>query len=735
MKLKESKASKIAIAVIGCLSGAIAVLVAVAFLLTIIMRVSFIQALKNKYTYLIWCSIVAVGVLVVMIDLRVRGSRRVLKVNADLENSHFMTKKEIIKNDGYICSNLDEVSKKVDGIPIFAERKEKSIEIIMHKPIHTLVIGATGSGKTAGFVSPTIEILSRTKTKPSMVVTDPKGELFGYHKISLERQGYNVTLVDLSDVYHSTRWNPLNDVYKKTEKLREQVDIHLGKYYYAGKVYLTNADAEQAREERIVKLKDEIYVDLQDLAYTAFPVENKHDQTWQRGARDLLFALLLAFWEDLRDGYMPKEKFNLYNLYRNVTDYAKGDCTGLKEYFATREETSRARGLSNTVLVTEDRTLSSYLGDVQQYMNWLADGGIATLTSDNEVEFSDFDEKPNILFIKIPDEKENRHQLVSLMITQMYKALVEKADNNREFGLTSKQTLLRHVYFIMDEFGNIPKIEKMASIITVGRSRGIFAIPIIQDFNQIDTKYGRDVATTIRNNCNIQVFIGSNDENTRKIFSELCGKKKVKQVSYSENKDMSVSTAAQSVPLIYPNELEKLNDPDNGIIGNSIVQCLGNYPIRGVMTPVFKAKEIYGQEDATEKLKAFTFFDEKAAHYDIARRAALDMDLFDIDDDEISVAEQEQSQQVEQVGQAEEVNKVDAEYKQQYKYRILKKLAVLKSKLSEKEYTTIINSTAVTQIELLDTYADSAAESGNILLAAEIENVRSYCFYNLEKQH
>lgn len=60
---------------------------------------------------------------------------------------------------------------------------------------------------------------------------------------------------------------------------------------------------------------------------------------------------------------------------------------------------------------------------------------------------------------------------------------------------------------------------------------------------------------------------------------------------------------------------------------------------------------------------------------------------------------------------------------------------MLKSKLSEKEYTTLINSTAVTQIELLDTYADSAAESGNILLAAEIENVRSYCFYNLEKQH
>lgn len=730
MKLKESKSSKIALAVIGCLSGAIAVLFAIAFLLTIIMRVGFIQALKNKYTYLIWCSVVAIGVLVVMIDLRVRGSKRVLKVNVDLENSHFMTKRELIKNDGYIFTTLSEIHNKVDGVPIFAEQKGKNIEVIMHNPIHTLVIGATGTGKTASFVSPTIEILSRTKTKPSMVVTDPKGELFRRHKITLERQGYKVTLIDLSDVYHSTRWNPLNDVYKKTEKMREQVNIHLGKYYFAGKVYLTNADAEQAREERVVKLKDEIYVDLQDLAYTAFPVENKHDQTWQRGARDLLFALLLAFWEDLRDGYMPKEKFNLYNLYRNITDYAKGECEGLKEYFATREDTSRARGLSNTVLVTEDRTLSSYLGDVQQYMNWLADGGISTLTSDNEVEFSDFDENPNILFIKIPDEKENRHKLVSLMITQMYKALVEKADNNREASLTSEQKLLRHVYFIMDEFGNIPKIEKMASIITVGRSRGVFAVPIIQDFNQIDTVYGREVASTIRNNCNIQIFIGSNDENTRKTFSELCGKKKVKQVSYSENKDMSVSTSAQSVPLIYPNELEKLNDPPNGIIGNSIVQCLGNYPIRGIMTPVFKAKEIYGQEDASEKLKEFTFFDEKAAHYDIARRTALDMDLFDTEDEEVGAVVLEQTQQVEQVGQAEVIKKVDAEHRQ----RLLKKLAVLQTKLSDTEYATLINSSAVKQVELLDIYADSAAERGNILLAAELENIRSYCFYALDNQ-
>lgn len=57
---------------------------------------------------------------------------------------------------------------------------------------------------------------------------------------------------------------------------------------------------------------------------------------------------------------------------------------------------------------------------------------------------------------------------------------------------------------------------------------------------------------------------------------------------------MSVSTSAQSVPLIYPNELEHLNDPPNGIVGNSVVLCLGNYPIRGKTTPIYQAIDLYG---------------------------------------------------------------------------------------------------------------------------------------------
>ncbi len=645
------------------------------------------------------------------------------------------------KNDGFVFTKLSELGNENDGVPIYAEKRKDDIEIVLKEPIHTLLVGSTGTGKTTAYVSPTIEILSKTKTKPSMIITDPKGELYAKHANSLQDQGYKVEVIDLADVYHSTQWNPFNDVWKKTEWMKEEVIQKMGKYMYGGKTYLTNEDAEQAKKERAIRLKDEIYVDLQDLIYTACPVENKQDATWQRGARDLLFALALAFWEDVRDGYMDKSQFNLYNLYRNVTDYAKDTCSELKDYFATREKTSRTRGLSNTVLVTEDRTLTSFLGDVNQYLNWMADGGIATLTSGNDIDFSEFDEAPTVLFLKIPDEKENRHKLVSLMITQIYKALVEKATRNQELGKADSQKLLRNVYFIMDEFGNLPKLYKMDSIVTVGRSRGIFLMPVIQGYKQLDEKYGKDIASTIRSNCNIQIFIGTNEEETCKIFAEQCGKKKVKQVSYSENKDMSISTSAQSVPLIYPSELERLNDPKNGKIGNSVVLCLGCYPIKSKVTPVFEVKHLYGMTDCPEKKKPFINFDENQNHYDISQVTNflnIEKELSEIASKNNSENEQfEQNQNLQQVEQEElavddrqaAIEREKERIAKEILKQIKSKISMLKGKLKNREIE-LLNSIGVKdKIYALDGFAERAAHSGNFLLSSEIENIKSFILF------
>ena len=727
-----TKTQKAILTIILLLVGAVVVLFALALIGKIIFKVGYGELLKNWRLYVVWIGVIVVGVGAVVFDFRVRGSKRVLKVNADLEDSHFMTKSEIAKNDGYTVTKLSALHAVSDGVPIYAEQKGKDIQIILKKPQHTLLIGTTGTGKTSAVIDPMVAILCRTATKPSMVITDPKGELFTHHGEMLKKMGYKVSVIDLADVYHSTRWNPFNDIWRKTERIKNcEIVQKRGKYICDGKVYLTMKEAEDAKRSAQAQLRDEVYVDLQDLIYTMCPIENKNESSWEKGARDLILALAVAFWEDVYDGYMPREKFNLYNLYRTVCDYAKGDCEELKAYFATRSATSKTHGLSNTVLVAEDRTLSSYLTDVSQYFTWMADSGIAALTSGNEIEFDNFDDAPNALFLKIPDEKENRHKLVGLFITQMYKALVEKATKNKEEGKTDAQELLRNVYFIMDEFGNMPAFHRMDSIVTVGRSRHIWLIPVIQDFNQLENKYNKQVAEIIRSNCNTQIFIGTNDDNTRKAFSDLCGKKKVKQVSYSENKDMSVSTSAQSVPLIYPSELEHLNDPANGVFGNVIIATLGNYPIRAKYTPFFKARELYGSEYAHLDQRDFIEFDEDATHYDVMKYTA-----YVKAEEQLMMTTSEQLDEAitsERVAQVFNESNQNEDERRKFAVKMLadvqKRLMKLKGKLPGEEFERLDGSDIKNKLKMLNNLADDAAMVGNFMLSALCEQLRTFILH------
>lgn len=276
----------------------------------------------------------------------------------------------------------------------------------------------------------------------------------------------------------------------------------------------------------------------------------------------------------------------------------------------------------------------------------------------------------------------------------------------------------------------------MDTIVTVGRSRHIYMVPVIQDFNQLDEKYGKEVAATIRSNCNIQIFIGSNDENTRKIISEACGKKKVKQISYSENRDMSVSTSAQSVPLIYPNELEHLNDPANGIIGNAIVLCLGNYPIRSKITPIFRAQKFYKPEHTEISQGAFIDFDETKTHYDIEQVTAFlktDAELWNGEQTKPS----EQARQVGQVQQSEPVRlaaeqserKVKIDLTKQMLMQVDEKTELLRGKIPADQFEALTAADFREKIDILNDIADGAMEKGNFFLSAECATVKNFILY------
>ena len=541
-----------------------------------------------------WLSVgVANGLLLVafLLVYRIDAQNVALHEN-DLEDTEWLTAKRLKKLKEFSVTTWAKKPEHDDEIVIGAEKKGKELEIISTSALHALIVGTTGSGKTTGFVDQNIAVLGRSKGKPSLIIADPKKELYEKHAKQLESEGYKISTLDLREPYSSARWNPMQVLISRIRQVKElQNDLKQedGKYYACGEVFLSHRDA----RTRVQELKDEIFENAMDLVYTLCPVQNKDQPTWEEGARNLIFGLVLAFCEDCIAGKMDEKQLQLFNVYHNVTKYCSEDTTALKKYLLEgRDEFSKVRGLVNTVLITSDKTLTSYLSEVNSYMQQLSDDGILSMTSENDIDIANMDESPNALFVIVPDERFTRHRFVTLFLTQTYKELVEKANTNLRKKQTDTAILKRRAYYILDEFANLPKMENIEGMVTVGRSRGIRYLFVLQSFSQLNAKYGKDVADILKSNCNVKLFIGSDDPDTRKEFSELCGQKKVKSfsVNTSAENPASSNTGASNQPLITPGMLERLNGDEKG---DAIVSVRGYEPIWTRFTSSYELKHTY----------------------------------------------------------------------------------------------------------------------------------------------
>ena len=558
---------------------------------------------------------------------------------SNLENSHWMTEKEKAKLfKKYKYSELPNVEK--DGVPVVAEinRNEKDMVVAFNPPCHSIIIGSTGSGKTTTFVTPMIQILATTKAGSSMVITDPKGELFMMHSKYLKERGYDVKVIDLRDTYSSYRWNPLDSIWDNFEdyrnahtkafkrdddilasglKLDQPVEdaLDIEEWYeFEGKAYTSYQRLINAVKIYKKKIYDEIYEDLNDLVTILIPVENEKDPLWEKGARSITLAVLLGMLEDAQEpnSTMNKGKFNFFNLAK-ILQNSNNDYQDLRDYFKGRSSLSRAYSLSKQVCDAAQSTRASYMSIVYDKLMLFNDAGVCALTSSSDFNASALADHPTALFLKIPDEKDTRHNLAAIFILNIYKTLIKIASATPELALP------RNVYFIMDEFGNMPKISKFDKFITVGRSRKIWFQMIIQSYAQLNNVYGDNVADIIKGNCGIKMFIGSNDMQTCKEYSELCGNITIASTSSSgsAHSEKSFSTSYQTRPLIYPSELQRLNKP--GDIGHSIIVTFGNYPLKTYFTPSFKVPLYkFGEMDQSELEDRL--FNEQEAFYDIRMR-------------------------------------------------------------------------------------------------------------------
>lgn len=604
-------------------------------------------------------------VLCVMIFARpsARQAKKLMKGNTEgfegnLENSRFMTEKE--RDANFMPCRFTRLGEsKKDGVPVYAlyDKKKKELNVNLASPMHGLIIGSTGSGKTTTFINPMIQILAQSSAGSSMICTDPKGELFQLHSGFLEKRGYRTMVLDLRDPYSSFRWNPLGDIYDRYQeyvKTGDEIYIRTDDvdgsgleltdprgeygdewYEYEGKAYAHRKNLLVLIKIAKQKIYDEMYEDLNDLISVICPIESKDDPVWEKGARSMIMAVCLAMLEDSEkpELEMTREKFCFYNINKAIGN-SEDDYRELRDYFKGRSPLSKAVGLSRQVLSAADNTLASYMSIAFDKLSMFNDEGLCSLTSETDIDPAQFAAGPTALFLKIPDEKDTRHALAAVFILCIYKALIKVASAREDLSLP------RNVYFILDEFGNMPKIDKFDKMITVGRSRKIWFHMVVQSYAQLNNVYGDTVANIVKSNCGMKMFIGSNDIETCEEFSKLCGNMTVSTSSVSSSMgdrsgNISVSSQLQTRPLIYPSELQKLNNRTD--TGNAIIVTFGNHPLKTKFTPSYRCP-LYrmGAMDLTDvRMNAF-FGDE--VFYDLAERNYLVLR----DGEEESGAEEEQ---------------------------------------------------------------------------------------------
>ncbi len=540
-----------------------------------------------------------------------------------------------LKNTGVVFRNVIENGK---------------YQIAMKDEYHCLIIGTSGSGKSTIFLIPTIRILGHTAEKPCMVISDPKGELYTKTSMILEDEGYRVIKLDLRDPFASTRWNPMEhayDLYHKGKNFRNNIkkctngakpkdmgykEIPGEKYGmewfgFEGVAYPTEDALRVA-----VNSAEQVYCDmaqneLLEICNTICPKSKANDPTWEEGAKDYLYGCTLAMLEDSMnpDLGMTKERFNFYNLYKIATfrdPDADAPFETVRKYLlqGRDEATSTVPNLTSAVINNAPNTTKSYIGVLNGKISFMNDIGISYLTSQSDINFDDFNSKPTAFYLVIPDDREERHNLAILCISQLYKRLVDKAQSYPNGKLP------KHVYFLLDEFGNLPPIPKFDSMITVSRGRNILYEMVVQSYTQLETKYGQEASKTILGNCNAQIFLGTDDQHTLESFSKMCGEvsliheetssstsKTDKENYENAQKSTSVQTQRTNRALITPYELGQIP------FGTVIVKLFRYNPMRLKATPYHQISFFY-TKDAKPQLGIMKSLDTQKVYYDIKMR-------------------------------------------------------------------------------------------------------------------
>ena len=450
-----------------------------------------------------------------------------LSIGQKKEKNYARWAKDKEIENGLDVKAVDPLAPKADaaGIPLKMTPKKVWVD---NGGYHNLIIGSTGAGKTQTTVLPMVNLLA--KHDESMIITDPKGEIYENTSNYLKSLGYNIVLLNFRDPQQGNAWNPM---------------------------YLPYSLYKNGNIDKSVEL-------LEDLAANILkdPSAKGQDPFWENTSADYFAGLACALFEDAKE---EEINLNSINLMTTIGEEKLANTTYIKDYFSYKDPASTAYTKASSTLMAPSETKGSILSVFKQRVQLFASrANLSEMLANNDFDMRDIGRKKTAVFIVIQDEKTTYHTLVTIFLKQCYETLISVAQE-------SGGKLPHRTNFILDEFANMPPLKDVTTMVTAARSRNIRFTFIIQNFAQLYEVYGKENGETIKGNCGNIVYLISTELSALEEISKMCGEVK------SKEKEKTSST-----PLVTVSDLQRLSQWE------TIILRLRTMPFKTKLTPNFQ---------------------------------------------------------------------------------------------------------------------------------------------------
>lgn len=447
---------------------------------------------------------------------------------------------------------------------------------------NVLVVGGSGSGKTRFFLKPNL-----MQMHSSYVVTDPKGTVLVECGKMLEKNGYDIKVLNTINFKKSMHYNPF--AYLRSEKdILKLVQTIMAN---------TKGEGEKSTEDFWTKAERLYYTALIGYLYYEAPIEEQN------------FETVLAFI-DASEVREEDENFkNAVDYMFDALEKEKPNHFAVKQY---KKYKLAAGKTAKSILISCGARLAAF--DIEELRN---------LMEYDEMGLDTIGDKKTALFIIISDTDDTFNFVVAMMYTQLFNLLCDKADD--EYG----GRLPVHVRCLLDEFSNIGQIPKFEKLIATIRSREISASIILQAKSQLKAIY-KDHADTILGNCDSELFLGGKEGTTIKELSENLGKETIDLYNTSETrsnqKSFGLNYQKLGKELMSRDELKVMDG------GKCILEIRGARPFYSDKFDITKHKN-YKQLSDYNKKNAFDIEKYLKRKDKVNLKETMQVTLVEIDDE------------------------------------------------------------------------------------------------------